>query len=125
MSTCVVKEWTTSCGLEASIVRNKSLDIFLGYVSVPPHYPAYSTLQDSFQATEEPHFIDVHGGVTCFNKEAETMNFIVGFDCGHAFDNTKLWGGVVRDENFVFIECEMMAYQLVHMDFDPKSHQSW
>lgn len=75
-------------GFEYITILN-SIGFRCGYVAITPDHPLYD-----FQKNDDPftYFpdLDVHGGVTFFEKqhliESECNDKWIGFDCGHAGD---------------------------------------
>lgn len=70
-------EWVES-GLRC-LMRRGLLGVWCGYVLVPRGHPWHGQRPWDIAAR-------VHGGVTCAREHVEPGLWLVGFDCGHAFD---------------------------------------
>lgn len=113
----LIKEWETSSYLKAEIHKNENMGILCGYVIIPKDHKAYPKIEQSSY-----HDIDVcvHGGIT-YGEILEDGSFMLGFDCGHAGDVTGYFqsdGDTYKDEKYVWLECEMLAYQLDTLEFE-------
>ena len=111
-------EWTFE-GLRCSAVYKDNVGFFCGYIEVPKQL-CHKT------ETWFENEIDVHGGVTFYDKPAPFYDDdvrVIGFDCGHACDSahpSSEYGkrypdvnyGTFRDLNYVRGECEKAAKQL-------------
>lgn len=61
------------------VLRRGFLGAWCGYVLLPRGHPWHGKRPERIGAR-------VHGGVTCARADAEPGMWLVGFDCGHAFD---------------------------------------
>ena len=65
-----------------------------GYVAISPDHPFYNKNLTGYSDNEEDFLIDVHGGITFFEKHSMAELLVkhpcedkwIGFDCGHAGD---------------------------------------
>jgi hypothetical protein len=109
-------------GFPIKLRRNTELGTWCGYVVVPEGHPWHGC------AIDDPKLDDVrvHGGITYAGDSdgALTAQWMVGFDCGHAFDMVPMFvsedmpgptfdveTGTYRDMGYVLDECMQLADQ--------------
>ena len=88
------------------IENSENNEWYCGYVVIPKghkyYYMGYGEIEEE---------IDVHGGLT-FSGELDGVDgYLLGFDCGHAFDNP-----VDQDASYTLSECKRMVDQLIEVE---------
>ena len=116
------KDWITKSGLRAVCLFVHDSHR-CGYVCVPKEHPLYGVAYSSHSESigDSPDcFFDVHGGLTYSGESgkypAEGEGWWFGFDCAHSGDATRYYassGNVMRSLEYVEIECESLADQLL------------
>lgn len=147
MSTHITERaWTTKAGLNAHIVFNRfgyrcgyvdvsSLPLFslvteTCYIDCGTTDPLYSLYPPVALLHEAFNNIQVHGGVTFNDSYDNLSSHLIGFDCGHAGDQTDIesakqhklnpdyiliWDdstAIVRTLDYCIDQCESLANQL-------------
>ena len=105
-------------GYRCRLRRNTELGTWCGYVVIPADHPWHGGSLDDLSD------VRVHGGVTYSGEDLYEGEWVIGFDCGHAFDlvpklmtgelgNEPLLGsqGVYRDYDYAMGEAAAMAQQ--------------
>lgn len=129
MAYIVEKDWITKAGYRAVVTISLNNDGTkrhrCGYVGVTKEHPAYQ--KDYSEQLDS--IIDCHGGLTYsggndkYPIEAEGIWWF-GFDCAHSedatidkteFDFIYSIGGTVRTLEYVEVECESIASQLLQI----------
>lgn len=85
-------------------IRRRSLDFrdfYCGYVEIPKDHICYGVDEDDLEE------INVHGGLTFSGYLDFSDEYLLGFDCAHAGDDTS-----VEDANYTANECERLIDQL-------------
>lgn len=84
----IIEDGGTYKGYEYLTVLNGT-GFRCGYVAITPEHPLYNFQKDEDAFIYYPD-LDVHGGVTFFDKqhliESDCKDKWIGFDCGHAGD---------------------------------------
>lgn len=116
-------------GYRCFIRRNPELKHLCGYVELPKEHKLYG--KDYINNEEIFNEIDVHGGVTYtgeirFKQQNYTIEYVVGFDCGHAGDYSPYsWSTAIskalpyetyKDIEYVTNECKNLAKQLKELE---------
>jgi len=83
-----------------------------GYVGLPKWHKFYKKNYDKIN-------IDCHGGLTFSGFRGNDSNlWFIGFDCGHAFDQSMLsHNGIYRDVFYVKKEIRSIVNQLIDKDY--------
>ena len=105
-------------GYRCRLRRNPSLGTWCGYVVIPDDHPWCGLSLDDLSD------VRVHGGITYSGDDQYKGEWVVGFDCGHAFDlvpklmtgelgNDPPLGpqGVYRDYDYAMGEAATVAEQ--------------
>lgn len=112
----IERAFRTSSGFEVAVTRNPRMEFLLGYVDVHDH-PAIRDLdKEAVDALEAP------GGITFVGEHkyyTDPPRYLIGFDCGHAWDRAD-FGGSVKDVDFVANELEKLAEQLQEIEIRSK-----
>lgn len=118
-----------STGYRCFIQRHPELKHLCGYVELPKEHKLYG--KDNMDNEEIFNEIDVHGGVTYtgeirFKQQNYTIEYVVGFDCGHWTDYVPFslpWGmnkiianETYKDIEYVTNECKNLAKQLKELE---------
>lgn len=78
-------DWTDEATGLPCFMRRGMFDVWCGYVALPKSHPWFGLELD------EIHDVRVHGGLTWAGEAPEHPGqWVVGFDCGHAWDT---WPG--------------------------------
>lgn len=116
-------------GYRCFIQRHPELKHLCGYVELPKEHKLYG--KDNMDNEEIFNEIDVHGGVTYtgeirFKQPNYTIDYVVGFDCGHWTDYVPFslpWGmnkiianETYKDIEYVTNECKNLAKQLKELE---------
>lgn len=80
-------------------------DFYCGYVEIPKKHSLYGVDEDELE------YINVHGGLTFSGFLDFSDEYLLGFDCTHAGDDTG-----VEDANYVASECERLIDQLIEVE---------
>ena len=77
------EEWVdATTGYKCTIWRHPTHGQLNGYVAIPKGHKAYGYNYDWLNDRD----VEVHGGLTYSDRDKETDEWVVGFDCGHAGD---------------------------------------
>lgn len=81
-------------------------------VSIPLYwYCGYVVLSEDERYpkldADEIYKLDVHGGITYRGGMQGIDGYLIGFDCGHAFDDP-----LVQDEEYTLGECKYLVDQI-------------
>lgn len=116
-------------GYKCFIQRHPELKHLCGYVELPKEHKLYG--KDNMDNEEIFNEIDVHGGVTYtgeirFKQQNYTIDYVVGFDCGHWTDyvpfslpwamNKIIANETYKDIEYVTNECKNLAKQLKELE---------
>lgn len=97
-------------------IRFKTLmfkSFYCGYVEIPIGHSLYGVDEDDLE------YINVHGGLTFSGKSYFSDEYLLGFDCGHASDDTS-----VEDESYTVNECMRLIDQLERIDLQNKNNRT-
>lgn len=77
------EEWVHDLtGYKCTVWRHGTLGHLNGYVAIPRGHKAYGFNYDWLNDRD----VEVHGGLTYSEKDKDTDEWVVGFDCSHAGD---------------------------------------
>jgi hypothetical protein len=109
---------TDAYGYRCRLRRNTDLGTWCGYVVIPADHPWYGV------SLSDLDDVRVHGGVTYSGDNLYEGEWVIGFDCGHAFDlipklmtgelgNEPPLGpqGIYRDYDYAMGEAAAIAQQ--------------
>lgn len=108
-------------GYKCLCMRNMNSQTWLGYVLLPHGHPLNETRQFKKFVTED---LDVHGGVTFYDRVPKMDAVLIGFDCNHYDDYVPASSIIPMGEHtpkyrtlsYVRIELRNLVDQIIAFD---------